>query len=421
MASPPQRLDNIPMTRKLRMNGVSLMTTDQSDILWDDRDQFEVDAAAENEDDIHVAATDFERLLIAPSDWTVSTIYDLIGKQLQLDPAYQRRNVWQTKAKSQFIESLLLGIPIPQILLASKAGQKNAFLVLDGKQRLTTIKEFLDGQFSDGRTFKLRGLRILSDLNGLSWKDLLNNEDWADRLKNEPLRTTVLRGWENESVLYEIFYRLNSGSVKLSPMELRMSLLPGEFLKYIISWTETIGPIHHLLRKRQPDARMSDVELAIRFLAFRDQQTEYNGDLKMFLDEFCRNKNADFSADAQQYQVYNAILSEMNDAINAGLQEFGENTFCRKFSDGQYETRFNRAVFDVLVGALSYRNIRDWVSANQGAMKQLYETVCTNRAEFVKSVETTTKSRESTQFRFQIWYEAVELMTGHAVPAPKIS
>ena len=141
------------------------------------------------------------------SDWTVSTIYDLIGKQLQLDPAYQRRNVWQAKAKSQFIESLLLGIPIPQILLASKAGQKNSFLVLDGKQRLSTIKEFLDGRSSDGRIFKLKGLRILTSLEGMSWRDLQSNDDWADRLSNEPLRTTVLRGWENESALYEVVSR----------------------------------------------------------------------------------------------------------------------------------------------------------------------------------------------------------------------
>lgn len=122
----------------------------------------------------------------------------------------------------------------------------------------------------------------------MTWTDLQNTDDWADRLRNEPLRTTVLRGWQNESVLYEIFYRLNSGSVKLSPMELRMSLLPGDFLKFIIAWTETIGPLHRLLRKRQPDARMSDVELAIRYLAFRDQQTRYAGDLKRFWMNFAK-------------------------------------------------------------------------------------------------------------------------------------
>ncbi|MDR7154080.1 hypothetical protein J2W40_000883 [Sphingobium xenophagum] len=396
------------------------MTTNDTEISWDDRDDFENDSAVENEEDIHVAASDFERLLIAPSDWTVSTIYDLIGKQLQLDPAYQRRNVWQAKAKSQFIESLLLGIPIPQILLASKAGQKNSFLVLDGKQRLSTIKEFIDGRSSDGRVFKLKGLRILNTLEGMSWTDLRNNDDWADRLSNEPLRTTVLRGWENESALYEIFYRLNSGSVKLSPMELRMSLLPGEFLKFIISWTETIGPIHHLLRKRQPDARMSDVELAIRYLAFKNQKTQYAGDLKLFLDEFCKSKNSDFTADPNKEVEAENLLLQMNEAIDTGLAEFTDREFCRKYSAGSYETRFNRALFDVLVGALSRPDVRQWTAANPGKMKQLYEGVCDRHPEFVKAVETTTKSPEATRNRFTIWYEAVENITGIRMPIPDI-
>jgi hypothetical protein len=396
------------------------MTANGSEIGWEDRDDFEDDAAVENEEDIQVSSSDFNQLLIAPSDWTVSTIYDLIGKQLQLDPAYQRRNVWQVKAKSQFIESLLLGIPIPQILLASKAGQKNAFLVLDGKQRLSTIKEFIDGQFADGRVFKLKGLRILKELDGLTWSDLKQDDEWADRLRNEPLRTTVLRGWTNESVLYEIFYRLNSGSVKLSPMELRMSLLPGDFLKFIIAWTESIGPLHHLLRKRQPDARMSDVELAIRFLAFRDQQTQYSGDLKAFLDDFCKMENAKFAAEPQQEGRYKSLLGDMNEAINEGLSEFGEKYFCRKYSSQIYETRFNRAVFDVLVGALSYSSVRQWTSANRGQMKTLYEDVCDKHPEFVSAVETTTKSPEATRNRFRIWYDSLKAVTNIDVPIPDI-
>lgn len=392
----------------------------KTQISWDDRDQFEDEATAENEDDIRTAVQDFEQLLIAPSDWTVSTIYELIGKQLQLDPAYQRRNVWQVKAKSQFIESLLLGIPIPQILLASKAGQKNSFLVLDGKQRLNTIKEFIDGRYSDGKVFKLKGLRILTVLENKTWADLKSDDDWADRLRNEPLRTTVLRGWENESVLYEIFYRLNSGSVKLSPMELRMSLLPGDFLKFIISWTESIGPIHHLLRKREPDARMSDVELTIRYLAFKDQKGQYAGDLKMFLDEFCKIKNAEFTADPQQETECQNLLSQMDEAISAGLAEFGEQRFCRKYSNGMYETRFNRAVFDVLVGALSYHEVRAWVTNNPGAMTNLYESVCEQNPDFVKAVETTTKSPEATRTRFRTWYSVVNKESGAQLPIPDV-
>lgn len=199
-----------------------------------------------------------------------------------------------------------------------------------------------------------------------------------------------------------------------------MSLLPGEFLKFVISWTEAIGPIHHLLRKRQPDARMSDVELAIRYLAFKDQKTQYAGDLKLFLDEFCKNKNSEFTADPQKQVETRDLLSQMNEAIDAGLSEFTEREFCRKYSNGSYETRFNRALFDVLVGALSRPDVRQWTAANPGAMKQLYEDVCGSHPEFVKAVETTTKSPEATRNRFTIWYEAVENITRIQMPIPDI-
>lgn len=71
----------------------------------------------------------------------------------------------------------------------------------------------------------------------------------------------------------------------------------------------------------------------------------------MFLDDFCRNRNLQFTADPKQETEYQDLLSLMDEAINAGLAEFGEQSFCRKYSNGTYETRFNRAVFDVLVGA----------------------------------------------------------------------
>jgi hypothetical protein len=381
---------------------------------WEDRDEFEISDAAENEEDLSVSTDEFEKLVIAPSDWTVGTIYTLIGKQLHLDPDYQRRNVWPAKAKSKFIESLILGIPIPQILLASKAGQKNSFLVLDGKQRLTTIKEFMDGRHLDGRKFKLRGLRILSKLEGMDWNELQKDATWGDRLANEPIRTTILRGWEKEAVLYEIFYRLNSGSVQLSPMELRMALYPGPFLKFIIRWSEDIGPLHHLLKKNRPDARMGDVELAVRHLAFTDGSIEYRGDLKNFLDTSCELYNEEFSEPEFLFR-----LNEMNAAIECGLEIFGDRNFCRKYEDGSFETRFNRAIFDVLVGSLAHGDVRNWANAHQAEFMNLYKATCDD-IEFIRAIESTTKSPSATRKRFSIWYSAVENATGLKLHIPPI-
>ena len=386
---------------------------------WDDRDEeFEASETSENSSDLTTTADDFNNLLIAPADWTIGTLYSQIGGQIDLDPAFQRRNVWNPKAKSGFIESLFLGIPIPQILLSAKKGQKSSFLVLDGKQRLLTIKEFLDGKFNNGTKFKLRGLRILKTLEGKTWKEIENDPAVAGDLLNETLRTAVLRGWESENVLYEIFYRLNSGSVKLSPMELRTSLYPGEFLKFIIAWTENIGPLHRLLRKTQPDPRMADVELSVRHLAFADPNITYAGDLKAFLDSTCVAYNEAWNDDFEKQLVDR--LDQMNAAINVGIVAFGPTQFCRKFVDGKFESRFNRAIFDVLVLALSNDLFRAWAEKNPVEMVDAFSKLSSENNDFIRSVETTTKSVDATRTRFKEWYGAIEKVSGIKIKMPEI-
>lgn len=388
---------------------------------FEDRDDdFEIADATERSEDLKLTALDFGNLVIAPADWTIETLYGQIGNQIDLDPAFQRRNVWNSNAKSSFIESLFLGIPIPQILLSSKVGQRNSFLVLDGKQRLLTIKEFLDGRFPDGRPFKLRGLRVLKELEGKTWDDLKSDPEWSQRLLNETQRTAVIRNWTSEPVLYEIFFRLNSGSVKLSPMELRMSLHPGDFLKYIIKWTEKVSALHTLIGKKDPDPRMNDVELAVRFLGFSLGNVVYKGDLKQFLDETCILLNDSFENNDRSERDISSHLDNMTEAISLGLKVMGRGKFCKKYTDGKYESRFNRAIFDVEVGALASPDLRARVSEAPEKFEQVF-LKATEEPDFVRAVETTTKSTNSTRTRFQIFYKEIEAAYGLALKLPKIA
>ena len=395
------------------------MTEKQID--WVDRDQeFIDDDSDESSSDLTLSEEKFSGLLIAPADWTIETLYHQIGRQIDLDPDFQRRNVWSAKAKSRFIESLMLGIPIPQILLSAKPGSKSSFLVLDGKQRLLTIKEFLDGRLPNGRHFKLKDLRVLHELEGQKWDDIKGDPEIAAKLLNETQRTAVLRGWADESVLYEIFYRLNSGSVKLSPMELRMSLYPGPFLKFILRWSEEIGPVHHLLKKRTPDPRMGDVELAVRYLAFADDNIEYRGDLKAFLDSACNQYNSSFD-DPSFVETTQSRLDAMDQAIITGMETFGENKFCRKYVKGVYENRFNRALFDILVYSLSNPQFRLWARENTAGMIATFESLSTEDNDFLRAIETTTKSTEATATRFGKWLNAVRVISGVEIALPKIA
>lgn len=386
---------------------------DQEDFFLDDKESIEESGPP------GLAVKDFSSLVISPSDWTVETLVSQIGKQIDLEPEFQRRNVWSYEAKSRFIESLLLGIPIPQILLSSKEGVKGGYLVLDGKQRLLTLKEFIDGKRNDGKAFRLVGLRILDVFEGKTWTQISEDIDWKYRLLNETLRTAVIRGWKREKVLYEIFFRLNSGSVKLSPMELRMSLHPGSFLKYVIEWTEHIGPLHKLLNKTRPDARMADVELAVRYMGFSMSNVVYGGDLKEFLDSVTIHLNNVMDDEKNGKDLVSLQLDRMNMAISAGMSVFGDKRFCRKFTGKGYEVRFNRAIFDILVGSLAHPKVAEFAQENPQEFRAAFEAVSQDN-DFIRSIETTTKSPAATYTRFSTWYAAVKKLTGIKVEMPLI-
>ncbi|MBN7786924.1 DUF262 domain-containing protein [Ponticoccus gilvus] len=370
------------------------------------QDFFDDDPSAEGGDDFRVSPKDFEETYIIPVDWTVSTLRRELDRVIDLSPAFQRRSVWSKKSKSRFIESLILGIPIPQILLAEESEERNSYLVLDGKQRLSTIREFFEGKFEDGSPFKLQGLDDMEELNGKTWRDLEHHHPREARaIEACSIRTAIIRGWRNEDVLYEIFYRLNSGSVSLSPMELRMSLIRGPFVRDVIRQSSECENLQKALNLRSADKRMKDVEIAVRFMAFHDRSVPYKGNLKVFLDEYCKLRNKDFEENQKIEE-----LDTLELAIRCGLKEFSTKNFSRKFlpKERRYERPFNRAIFDCLGGSLASPDVREYVESTPGEMKTAFESTCEN-PEFVRHIEATTKTIEATKGRFEIWYDQVEV------------
>jgi hypothetical protein len=381
-------------------------------------DNFDVDEANEGSEDFRVRPEDFSDIFVIPSDWTVSTLRQEMRDIIDLDPDFQRRSVWNLKSKSKFIESLALGIPIPQILLAESPESRNNYLVLDGKQRLLTIKEFFEGILTDGKRFIVEGLTDLPEMNGKDWQEIAaRHGKLARSIEAALIRTAIIRGWHNDNVLYEIFHRLNAGSVRLSPMELRMSLIRGPFIKEVVRRAGDIRSMQRMLNLSSPDKRMKDVEIAIRYMAFNDRTVTYRGNLKDFLDEFCRKQNKEFD-----YGRVNRDLDNLEDAISVGMQLFSDRTFARKYvpEEGRFEGAFNRAAFDVLAGSLSDPQVRTEALNNPVGFVSLYKDVCHND-EFRRAIETTTKSVEATRNRFDIWYTHVNQLYGSTLAVPTIS
>ncbi len=150
------------------------------------------------------------QIVVASRDWTVETIVRQVEQEhIDLDPAFQRRNAWRDHRRSRLIESFILGFPVPQLVLAENPRRRGTFVVIDGKQRLMTIASlYLPAYRNYWAQPRFSGLSVLTDLNGTSLDAFLSESQYAKerrQLGNADIRTTVITGFTDEDVLYDIF------------------------------------------------------------------------------------------------------------------------------------------------------------------------------------------------------------------------
>lgn len=373
------------------------------------------DASSESEEDITgVSASSLSSAVVWGTDWTAATIVDQLRRQtIYLDPAFQRRDAWTDDRKSRFIESLILGLPIPQLVLAEKKRDKGKFIVIDGKQRLLSLAKFTGvGLDSHQQPLILGGLTIRKDLNKASYADLKRDARQFSAFENQPIRTVVIRGWKSEEVLYTIFHRLNTGSLPLSAQELRQALHPGPFLTFAAKFSEDSAPLKALLGLSKPDFRMRDVELLVRFFAFNLHLRQYRGNLKKFLDDTCDELNKGWKA---RHDEIKKIASDFDDSIQAAVQIFGPAHVFRKWDKPQFEERLNRAVFDVVAHSFSNAGIRRAAFSRKEGVVDAFKALCLE-SDFRAAIESTTKSKKAVHDRFSKWYEALGRATNKEIP-----
>jgi hypothetical protein len=244
-------------------------------------------------------------------------------KNIDLDPKYQRRDAWNDVKKSKFVESLFLRLPVPQIVLAEISA--GSFAVIDGKQRLLSIARFaLDG-FGDN-PLRLKNLEYRKNLNNKTYSEIEADRNLQNETKafvNNTIRTVVVRNWGDEDLLYLLFLRLNQNSVTLSPQELRGVLHPGPFVDFMDDWSGRSDGMK-LIFHRIPDFRMRDVELAIRYFAFKYFSEDYAGNMKKFLDDATKSLNKDW---LKRERDIKQSAGEFDKAIRATNTIFDGNPF----------------------------------------------------------------------------------------------
>ena len=376
-----------------------------------DLDDDTLDAAGEiTEDDLSIKAKDFQEMIVAPTDWTIGVLVDLLKrKKIDLQPNYQRRIAWTTDKMSRFIESLFLRLPVPQIVLAETSPGR--FAVIDGKQRLNSLARFC---LDTDKPLVLKGCEYRDDLNGLAYEDMLSKdalEASVDAFQSHTVRTTVIKNWESDTLLYLLFLRLNQNSVTLSPQELRRALYPGDFLNWLDDRTTNSEGMKQIFSK-VPDFRMRDMELATRFLGFHFFGASYAGNMKNFLDNVTRYITVHWAGvDAQVDDAW----QRYEGAIATTTAIFGNDAY-KVWIDGRFLPAKNRAVMDIMNYYFSAGDTAQHAMNNGAAVVDAFIDLCQHNDDFLRSLQTSTKTEAATNMRFYTWGQRLENVIQSAVP-----
>ena len=318
------------------------------------------------------------------ADYTVDGLVKRIDNGSIFVPDFQRAYVWTSKQASRFIESLLLGLPVPGIILSKEQGASQKLLVIDGQQRLRTLQYFYSGVF--GPTKKEFALeQVQPRFMGRTYQSLAEEDQRL--LDDSILHATVVKQdqpTEDDSSIYHIFERLNTGGTLLKPQQIRASIYHGDFsdllrdLNSNTSWRAMFGP---------QNKDMRDQELILRFFALYFWLDKYSDPMKHFLNQFmASNQKLSLHSEAELTRLFAEAIEVINQCI-------GSKAF-------KPQKALNAAVFDsVMVGVakrLEKGQIKDCSSAQKA-----YNTLLQN-LEFATATERATGNTEIVALRMKL-------------------
>ena len=319
-----------------------------------------------------VSVTQYD-ITVVPNDFNINTINNLIESGGIAMPFFQRNYVWGKREASKFIESLILGLPVPQIFLYQK--ERNNFLVIDGQQRLLTIYYFINERFPQkNNRVKLRKIfdehgcipqEILSDdnyfqdfklqltnsdsnyphpLNGLKYNTL---GKYKSNFEFMTIRCMTIRQNDpkDDSSIFEIFSRLNTGGVNLGNQEIRACLYHSPFYLMLNKLNQN-AEWRRIWGKPEEDNKSKDIEALLRVFALLSDFETYSGSMSAFINRFAKKSMSFLDADISHYEaLFLAFLKA-----------------CKNIPKTAFETKrgqFNIALFDSVFVAFSkvyYKN-----------------------------------------------------------------
>ena len=337
----------------------------------------------EGEDESDDEIADPVRYIIASygADMPVDGLVERLKKGNIFVPEFQRRFVWKLPQASRFIESLLLGLPVPGIFLF-KEPETQKLIVVDGQQRLQTLRSFYAEDFDD-RKFRLTGVASEFDrktYSGLSASDRI-------RLDDSILHATIFQQTEpgnDRSSIYSVFQRLNTSGTPLTPQEIRACVYRGkldELLSELAedpSWRELYG---------KKNSRKKDEEIILRFFALYFNIKKYERSMKQFLNTFMdENRNPERKREDDLRKLFTKT-------VKVAAEGLTRKAF-------RPERAFNVAVADATLVGLA-RRLKKGEILDYGALRSCHEELLKRlRREDLHRVATADKDRVSKRVRY---------------------
>jgi Protein of unknown function DUF262 len=294
---------------------------------------------------------------------------------------FQREYVWTKLQANRFIESLLLGLPVPGIFLVKELD--GLMLVLDGHQRLRTLHAFYENHWN-GEEFKLDDIQ--DRFKGLGYADL-EPED-RRRIDDSIIHATIVRQDEpsdDQSSIYLIFERLNSGGTSLQPQEIRVALYHGEFVGVLTALNQN-ADWRALYGKKS--RRLKDIELILRFFAFYYHSPQYKRPMKGFLNAYmAKNKHL-------KKQSARVLTSLFENTVEAILHSIGPKAF-------KPQASLNAAVFDSVMIGIARRLESEGPIASPRSLATAYRRLIKNKR-YQAASSRATADEESVRARLEL-------------------
>jgi uncharacterized protein with ParB-like and HNH nuclease domain len=321
--------------------------------------------------------------------------FDVEGLIKRLDrgdifvPDFQRNYVWRPDQASQFVESILLGLPIPGIILAldddATEENKRKMYIVDGLQRLTTLRSFIKGEFPNGKEFRL--IKVQESFLDKKFVDLSSGDQRT--INDYFVHATIIRQEKpdkDKSGIYFVFRRLNTNGTPLTPQEIRSAIYQGKFDQLLQTLSES-NIWDEIYRSQTKALRKAKEELILRFFALYFNLDEYKKPMEMFLNEFMsRNRDLQIHSEDQ-------LTSLFNSAIVTIYMTNKRNSFRLL----KRRSAFNNAIFDsVMIGIA--RRLEKGAIQNVLQLSDQYEKLLSDE-EFISYVTGPTTDEENVKAR----------------------